>query len=351
MIAILAGLWGVALLLRFFGVELPAIVWQANFGISLLAIAVFAVKQHLVLFVLKRTVGAIVVIWIIATATFGLLRILPGGPFDSEKALPAAIKANIEAKYKLNAPLYEQYLSYIGGLLQGDMGESYKYVGRSVTDIISETLPVSVELGVYSLVLAFLVGIPLGLYAATNHNTWVDSALMIVSISWVSLPSFLIAPVLILVFCFGLNWFEPALWAGPEYYVLPVVVLATRSMAIIARLTRSSVLDVIRSDYIRTAKSKGLANSAILYKHVLKNSLIPVLTFSGPLAAEILSGSFVVEQIFAIPGLGKHLVLSVSNRDYPLIMATTLLFSVLLVFANLIVDILYAYLDPRIQLS
>jgi oligopeptide transport system permease protein len=224
-------------------------------------------------------------------------------------------------------------------------------VGRNVSEIISETLPISLELGMYSLILSFLFGIPIGIYAAARHNSWLDHTLMIVSISFVSLPSFLVAPLLILLFCFGLHWFEPALWNGPASYTLPVIVLATRSMAIVARLTRSSALEVIGSDYIRTARSKGLSSQQILFKHVLKNSLIPVLTFSGPLAAEILSGTFVVEQIFAIPGLGKHMILSVSNRDYPLILATTLLFAVMLVIANLIVDLLYVYFDPRIKLS
>lgn len=350
-VVILAACWAVTLLLKFFAVDFPDWIWWADTGLTVAAFAAYTVRQGLVPYVVRRLCEATFVVWIIASLTFLMLRVLPGGPFDTEKALPPEIKANIEAKYHLNEPIYRQYMDYMVGLLHGDMGESYKYIGRNVVEIISETLPISAELGIYALVLAFLIGIPVGVYAASRHNSWLDNGLMILSISFVSLPSFLIAPILIILFCFTLRIFEPALWEGPTCYVLPMVVLATRSMAIIARLTRSSVLDVIRSDYIRTARSKGLSESTVLFKHVLKNSLIPVLTFSGPLVAEVLSGSFVVEQIFAIPGLGKHMILSVSNRDYPLILATTLLFSVMLIFANLVVDLLYAYFDPRIKLS
>lgn len=347
----LLGLFSILITLTFFDVGLPASAWWILFGLFILSLVYYTLTQGLVVYVVKRCFEAIFVIWVIASATFLLLRIVPGGPFDAEKALPPEIKANIEAKYNLNAPLSEQYIQYMLKLLRGDLGESYKYLGRNVSEIVKETLPISVELGIYSLILSFAIGIPAGVYAASKHTQWQDSATMITAISGVSLPSFLVAPILIMIFCFWLAWLEPALWEGPLYYILPTIVLGTRSAAIIARLTRSSVLEVIRSDYIRTARSKGLSERKILYKHVLKNSLIPVLTFAGPLTAGILSGSFVVEQIFAIPGMGKHLVLSVSNRDYPLILATTLIFSVMLIFANLIVDILYAYFDPRIKVS
>jgi oligopeptide transport system permease protein len=302
------------------------------------------------IYVLKRLAEAAITIWIIATATFLLLRVLPGGPFDQEKALLPEIKAAIERKYMLDAPLHTQYVHYLSNLAKGDLGQSYKYIGRNITDIILESLPASVELGIYSLLLAYLLGIPLGVIAARYHNSWLDHFLMIAAISGVSLPSFLVAPILILIFCFGLGWFEPALWQGPEYYILPTIVLGTRSAAVIARLVRSSVLEVIRSDYIRTGRAKGLSEPVLLFKHVLRNSLIPVLTFSGPLVAGIITGSFVVEQIFAVPGISKHMVMSVSNRDYPLILGTTLVFSALLVLCNLIVDLLYAYIDPRIKL-
>jgi oligopeptide transport system permease protein len=351
MIKWLASCWLITLVLQFFSVDFPWLLWAFDGALSLIFLGIFTLRRGLVRFVMQRVMEAVIVVGIVATLTFFLLRILPGGPFDTDKALPPEVKANIEAKYELNAPVYRQYLKYIGGLMHGDLGESYKYVGRNVSEIIVETLPISLELGMFALVLAFLLGVPVGVYAAARHNSWVDHVLMVIAVSGVSLPSFLIAPILILIFCFGVHWFEPALWAGPTYYVLPVVVLASRATAILARLTRASVLEVIGSDCIRTARSKGLSENQILFKHVLKNSLLPILTLSGPLAAEILSGAFVVEQIFAIPGLGKHVILSVSNRDYPLILGTTLLFSSLLVFANLIVDLLYAYFDPRIQVS
>ncbi len=351
MILALSVSWILCIVMQFFNVPFPLIWWWINFGLSFLGFLYVCFQRGLGLYLFKRTIGALVAIAVIATITFLLLRIIPGGPFDTDKALPPEIKASIESHYHLDLPIYKQYLIYITGLLHGDLGESYKYIGRNVSEIIAETLPISLELGIYSLLLSFSIGIPLGLLAAAKHNTFTDHLLMTFAICGVSLPSFLVAPLLILFFCFFLHWFEPALWEGPTSYVLPVVVLATRSMALVARLTRSTVLDVIRADYIRTARSKGLSEFQILFKHVLKNSILPVLTYSGPLAAEILSGAFVVEQIFAIPGLGKHMVLSVSNRDYPMVLATTLLFSVMLITANLIVDLLYSYFDPRIELQ
>tara|TARA_B100001248_G_C27399354_1_gene468669 strand:- start:1915 stop:2988 length:1074 start_codon:yes stop_codon:yes gene_type:complete len=309
------------------------------------------VTQGLSRYVIKRTLEALATIFIIATITFLVLRIIPGGPFDTDKVLPPEIMANINAKYNLDKPLWHQYFLYIGGIFQGDLGQSYKFIGRDVSEIIAESFPNSFKLGFYSLLLAYLVGIPLGLYAAAKHNSWWDSFFMFLANSGVAVPSFLVAPVLIIIFSYNLRWFPPALWNGPEYYILPVLTLGVRPSSVIARLTRSSVLDVIRSDFIRTAKSKGLSERVVLYKHVLRNSLIPVLTISGPLIAGLLSGTFIVEHIFAVPGMGKHFIQSVTNRDYPLILGLTLLYSAILVFANLLVDLLYAIVDPRIKLS
>lgn len=311
----------------------------------------YTVSEGLIFYFLKRIGQTAMVLWLIATLTFALLRLIPGGPFDQEKVLAPEIKAAIEAKYNLNASLPEQYGQYMLGIMTGDLGESYKYVGRNVSEIIAESLPNSFQLGLFALLLAFLVGIPAGVFAAANHNTWRDSTTMILAVSSVSLPSFLVAALAITVFSFGLNWLPVAMWDGPEYYIMPVVVLGLRPAAIIARLTRASVLDVIRSDYIRTARAKGLSEGVILYKHVLKNSLIPVLTFAGPLAAAVLSGAFIIEHIFNIPGMGKHFIQSVTNRDYPLVLGVTLIFSFLLIISNLVVDILYTYFDPRIKLS
>lgn len=337
--------------------DIPRWLFHAIAGVASIFAVYAVVRGQVVTYVLKRCLEAAVVVFVIATLTFLLLRFLPGGPFDSEKALPPEIKANIEAHYGLDQPISTQYIRYVTGLLQGDLGESYKYIGRPVSQIISETLPVSFQLGFYSLLLAFAVGVPIGVFAASKHNSWTDNAVMVLAISGVALPSFIVGPILVMVFCFGVpfaslkGFLPPALWEAPDHYILPVITLGLRPAAIIARMTRSSMLDVIRSDFVRTARAKGLGEQWILYKHVLRNSLIPVLSLSGPLVAGVLSGSFVVEIIFGIPGMGKHLVQSVTNRDYPLILGITLIFSVMLVVANLVVDLLYTAVDPRIKLG
>ena len=345
------GIFAILVTMSFLNFEIHSAVWWAAGAYYVGYFAYLVVKKGMIGYVIKRMFEGVFVVFLIATMTFGLLRILPGGPFDSEKALPPEIKANIEKKYNLNASIPQQYADYMMALARGDLGESYKYIGRGTSEIIAETLPKSIQLGVYALIVSYLVGIPLGLTAAAKQGTKWDTASMIFAISGVSLPSFLVAPIFIIVFSFWLGWLEPALWDGPSYYILPMVVLGIRPAAAIARLTRSSVLEVIRSDFVRTARAKGLEERVILFKHVLRNSLIPVLSLSGPLIAGILTGSFVIEQIFAIPGMAKHLVLSVTNRDYPLILGCTLLFSVLLVVANLLTDLLIAAVDPRVKMG
>ena len=335
----------------FFHYEIPLLLWLIFFLSLLLCFFVYIVRKNLFLYVTGRMLEALITLFIVASITFTLLRLLPGGPFDQEKNLPPEIQANIEAKYHLDKPLYWQYSHYIKGLLRGYLGESYKYTDRSISDILKDSLPVSVQLGIYALILAFLLGIPLGVFAAQRANTISDRSAMVFSISGVSLPSFVIAPIFILFFAFYLDWLEAALWEGPLFYILPAVVLGLRPASVIARLTRSSVLDVISSDYVRTARAKGLDENKIFYKHILKNAFLPVLTFSAPLIAGILTGSFIIEKIFAIPGLGQHFINSVTNRDYPLILGTLLVYSFLLILSNLIVDLLYAYFDPRIKMS
>lgn len=331
--------------------EVPSLLIYALIGLALGGLIFFVIQQNLIFYTFKRLVEAFLTLFVILSLTFILLRIVPGGPFDQDKALPPDIKANIEKKYNLDQDLFTQYKNYLFGVLKGDLGESYKYVGRPVSEIIVESFPASFLLGFYSLILAFILGIPLGLLAASRHNQWVDNVSMIFAISGVSLPNFLVAAFLVQIFSMNMGWFPPAGWGAAAYYVLPVLCLGMRPVAFIARLTRSSILDVIGSDYIRTAHSKGLAPKTVMYKHALKNSLIPVITYSGPLIAAILTGSFVIEIFFAIPGIGKHLIQSVNNRDYPFILALTLLYATLLVFANLIVDLLYAFFDPRIRLT
>jgi oligopeptide transport system permease protein len=337
--------------LSFLNYEIPTALW-AGFALTFFGgTAVFVVTEGMSRFVLRRLLEAAFTLWVIASLTFLLLRALPGGPFDSEKRLPPEVMANLAEKYHLNDPLYKQYLAYMGDLLQGDLGQSYKFINRGITPIIMESLPNSVQLGVYALLIAYLIGIPLGVIAGWKAGTRLDFWSMVLAVSGIALPSFLMAPIFIIIFVKTLGWFEPAMWDGPAYYVLPMVVLGIRPAAIIARLTRSSVLEVIHSDYIRTAKAKGLDEKTVLFKHVLRNSLIPLLSMSGPIIAGILTGSFVIEMIFAVPGIAKHIVLSVTNRDYPLILGTTLLASALLVIANLIMDLLIAVVDPRVKMN
>lgn len=341
----------IAVCLSFFAYEIPTPLTWAILILGGGGIATYTVTQGLTFYVIRRMLEAVLAVWVIATFTFMLLRVLPGGPFDSEKALPPEVLANLEKKYHLNDPILKQYGDYMINLVQGDLGQSYKYITRDITSIVAESLPNSVQLGIYALIISYLIGIPMGVFAGWKPGSKLDFSCMTFAISGIALPSFLMAPIFIMIFVKKLHWFEPALWEGPAYYVLPMVILGIRPAAVIARLTRASVLEVIHSDYIRTAKAKGLNARTILFKHVLRNSLIPVLSLSGPLAAAILTGSFVIEQIFAIPGVAKHLVLSVTNRDYPLILGTTLIFSVILVLANLITDLLTAIVDPRVKMT
>ena len=337
--------------ISFFYYKIPSFIWLVFFLSLSLSFVYYIIEKRMVLYVLSRCFEALVTLLITASITFVLLRTLPGGPFDQEKTLPPEVKANIEKKYALDQPLYSQYLIYIRGLTKGYLGESYKYTDRNVTDILKDSLPVSVQLGVYALILAFLLGLPLGVFASQRANSLSDRSVMIASISGVSLPSFVIAPCFILFFTFYLGWFEAALWEGPLFYALPMLVLGLRPMGVIARLVRSSILDISSSDYVRTARAKGLSENTIFYKHILKNAFLPVLTFSAPLIAGILTGSFIIEKIFAIPGMGNHFVTSVTNRDYPLILGGLMVYSSLLIMSNMLVDLLYVYFDPRIKVS
>ena len=337
--------------LSFFNYEIPRVVWISFAAISLGGTAVFVITTHRAGYVLRRILEATFTVWVVATGTFALLRTLPGGPFDQEKALPPEIIANLEKKYHLDRPLLTQYVDYLGGLLHGDLGQSYKYLNRDITSIVAESLPNSIQLGVYALIISYLIGIPAGVLAGWRPGSKLDFSSMFLAVSGVALPSFLMAPIFIIVFAKWLRWLEPALWEGPACYVMPMVILGIRPASVIARLTRASVLEVIHSDFIRTARAKGLDQRRILFKHVLRNSLIPVLSLSGPLVAGVMTGSFVIEQIFAVPGIAKHFILSVTNRDYPLILATTLLSSILLVAANLITDLITVIVDPRVKMS
>jgi oligopeptide transport system permease protein len=300
-------------------------------------------------FVLSRALTGIFVIFAVVTITFFLLRILPGGPFDTEKKLPPQIKKNIEAKYHLDEPVWKQYFSYLSGLAQGDFGPSYKYIDRSVNEIIGETLPVSVELGLISLFIAVTLGSAIGIASATKPGGAVDFASVSIATALVSVPSFVTGAVLIYVFSVKLRWLPAALWGSPAHVVLPALTLAAGPAAYIARLIRGSMLDTSKALFIRTARAKGLSDFRVVTRHILRNALIPVVTVLGPITAFLVTGSFVVEHIFAIPGTGRFFVMAVSNRDYPLVMGITIVYTIILVLANLIVDILYVVLDPRIK--
>lgn len=299
-------------------------------------------------YVFRRLGGAIIILWVIITVTFALMHAIPGGPFTSEKKLPPQVKASIEAKYHLDDPVWKQYGDYLGGVITGDLGPSYKYEGRSVNDIISDAFPISAQLGLLSLMVAVVGGIAVGAISAMRPNGIVDYAVTILSTIGISVPTFIIGAVLVYVVGFELGWFPVALWRGPSYMVLPVLTLAAQPMAFIARLTRSGLLDVYQQEYIRTARAKGLSSWTILTRHALGNAILPVITYLGPLAASLLTGSFIVETIFAIPGLGQYFVTSIYNRDYTVILGITIFYSALVVFLNILVDMIYPLIDPRV---
>ena len=302
-------------------------------------------------YLIKRIGNSIIVLWVVMTVTFLLMHAIPGGPFTAEKSLPPAVKANIEARYKLNDPLLTQYKDYLANVIRGDLGPSFKYVGRSVNDIIAESFPVSLELGVESIFLALLVGVPAGVLAAYRRSRWPDRAVNLLTTLGVAVPSFVMSALLVELFAMKLGWLPAAMWNSWASRILPSVALAAMPMAFITRLTRSSMLDVLGQDYIKTAKAKGLSTGAVLFRHALPNALIPVVTYLGPMAAGILTGSFVIETIFAIPGLGSYFVTSIYNRDYTVILGITLFYSAIVIFMNMLVDLIYPLLDPRIKLG
>ncbi|MBI3544583.1 MAG: ABC transporter permease [Deltaproteobacteria bacterium] len=306
----------------------------------------------MILFVLRRIATSIPTLLALMTLTFFVMKIVPGGPFDQEKALPAEIKANLDAKYHFDEPVWKQYTRYLGDLARGDFGPSYRYMGgRTVNDIIAEALPVSAELGAAAILVAIVLGVPIGVLSAHRRNSWFDFTAMFWAMAGMSLPNFLVASIFVMIFSVRLGWLPPALWEDWRSAVLPVMTLAVRPLALIARLTRASVIETLTTDYVRTAEAKGLDTSTVLFKHALKNALVPVVTLTGPLVAAVITGSFVVEFFFAIPGLGKHFVSAVTDRDYPLIMGVTVVYGVIVVACNLAVDLAYAWIDPRMRVE
>ena len=300
-------------------------------------------------FIVRRILWLIPVIFVVSVITFVLMHAVPGGPFDAEKALPQAIIDNLNAKYHLDDPLWKQYVDYMYGFIRFDLGPSISYRSRTVNDILAQQWPVTAMLGLASFAIALFGGIPLGLISAMKQNSLADYASMGISMLGLSIPNMALGPLLILIFALRLKWFPVATWGSPIHVVLPAITLGTAYMASFARLTRASMLQVIREDYIQTARAKGVKHTTVMLKHALRNALIPVSTIAGPSFAGIMTGSMIVERIFAIPGIGKYYVTSVSNRDYPVIMATTLVFALAVVFMNMLVDISYGMLDPRIR--
>jgi oligopeptide transport system permease protein len=302
-------------------------------------------------FLTRRLLTIVPTLWAIGTLTFFMLRLAPGGPFLAERDIPEGARAQLEHTYGLDRPLGEQYLTFLGRAVRFDFGPSYKYPARQVREIIAGALPVSLELGALALLVALLVGVPLGVIAAVRHNSATDHAAMGLALAGVSIPNFVLGPVLILVFSLGLFLLPPALWRGPESRILPVLTLSTAYIAYIARLTRAGMLEVLRQDYIRTARAKGLPERQVVVRHAMRLGILPVVSYLGPATARILMGSVVVESVFQIPGLGRYLVNAAFNRDYTLVMGGVLFYAAFLLVLNLIVDVAYTWLDPRVELA
>ncbi len=303
--------------------------------------------------VFSRILQSAALMFALLTAVFFLIRFAPGGPFDGERVLPREVQAQIDARFGLDAPVHLQYWRWLGQLASGDLGYSFQYTDQSVTEIIGSALPTSIGLGTAALLLAMGAAIPLGAIAAKNRGSWIDRAVRLCVLSSVSLPGFLVASLLVWIFSLQLGWLPPGLWEslwnGPEYWILPAITLSLRPMALLVRQVRGSLLDSLENDYIRTARAKGLSEDSILWKHALRNAWIPVLGLLPPMAAHLLTGSFLVETVFQIPGLGRSFVSSVINRDYGLIMGTTLTFGLFLTSFTLLGDLLLSWADPRLR--
>lgn len=301
-------------------------------------------------FLLRRIVSSILTLLAIVTITFFLMHTVPGGPFNSEKMDPVA-QENMYRKYGLDKPVIEQYGIYLGQVAQLDLGPSLKLRGRSVNSIIAEKFPISARLGGMTLVFAVVIGVSLGIAAAFKHESLLDRLIMLFTTVGISIPGFVVGTLLLVIFGAVLN-IAPTTWTNnPANYVLPVITYSFYPICYVTKLTRSSMLETLGQDYIRTAKAKGLTTFKVHYKHALKNSIIPVITYLGPLTAYLITGGFAVEKIFSIPGLGRFFIDSISNRDYPLIMGTTIFLAILVISINMIVDILYTVVDPRIKLK
>ena len=302
-------------------------------------------------YAIRRLAGALPTLLVIVTAAFFLMRLAPGGPFDDEQTLAPEIAANLEAAYGLDQPILVQYRNYLGGLLRGDLGPSFRYKDFEVSELIARGLPITASLGAAALLLAVITGVPLGMLAGRRRNRTSDHVVMGVALAGIAVPNFVVAPLLALVFGVLLGWLPVSGWESGNlrYAILPVITLALPVIAYIARLTRGSLLEVLQSPHIRTARAKGLSESRILWRHAFKPTILPVVSFLGPAAAALLTGSLVVEQIFGLPGVGRYFVQGAVNRDYTLVMGMVVFYAVLIMLLNLLVDLAYGWLDPRIR--
>lgn len=302
-------------------------------------------------YTLKRALMAILTIWVVVTITFFLMNSIPGDPFTDQKKIPPEIMEKLEKKYGLDQPLVVQYGKYLKNILKGDLGDSMKYKNRSVNAIIEEGFPVSFKVGMLAIIFAAVVGITFGTIAGLNRAKFIDFLVIILAVIGVSVPSFVFAALFQYVFGVKLKWFPVARWGTPAHYVMPVLALGIGYVAYIARMMRTSMLDVLNQDYIRTARAKGLSSTQVTWKHTIRNAILPIVTILGVSIAGIVVGSFVIENIFAIPGIGKHFVQSITHQDYTLIMGTTIFYAVILVVMMFLIDIFYGIVDPRIRLE
>lgn len=297
----------------------------------------------------KRIAGSLPTLFIIITIAFFMIRLAPGGPFDSERPIPAEIAANLDRVYHLNDPLPVQYAHYLLNVLQGDLGPSFKYQDYSVSELIQQGFPISLQLGLLAILLSLLVGITLGGIAALKQNTLIDHMVMTFAMTGIAVPNFVIAPILALIFGVFLGWLPTGGWGSWQQMILPIIALSLPQIATVARMTRASLIETLHTPYLRTAQAKGLPMRLLLFRHALKPTLLPILSWLGPATAAIITGSVVIEQIFALPGIGRYFVNGALNRDYTLVMGVIIFYGVLIIVMNLIVDLLYAYLDPRIR--
>ena len=302
-------------------------------------------------FAARRLLIALPTLWVLVTLSFFLMHAAPGGPFDRERQLPAEIEAALQAEYHLDEPVTKQYLRYLGGVLRGDLGPSFQYSGFRVSELITAGAPVSLTLGLAALLFALSCGVALGTLAALKRNTGIDHAVMLLAMTGISVPAYVIAPLMILLFAVTLGWLPAGGWSGGglAVIVLPVFALAAAQIATIARLARGSLIEVMSANYIRTARAKGLPEHLVVLRHALKPALLPVLSYLGPAAAGLITGSVVIEQIFGIPGLGRYFVQGALNRDYTLVLGVVLFYGAVVILFNFLVDLLYGALDPRVR--